>query len=286
MNSVQFVFFIGGKMFGLFFIFFISVISATPSIGQEIITEDLLFSEEIKQKAKQEQLSRKTKQLFNKEIRPLKIDRDALQKQRIETKIKEKKHIKPRAQMISAPFGLYWQKDPSFIKSLGVFLSPTQIPDYANSYIARNLPKSNSDFQEILLTFGNNNELYRIYAKGIFLKEETPNASKLKEQYEMYYNLLDQKYGNAKQTFIPEETIQEETSSEQEENIADNSMWNPKFLSQLQKGTAVLYAVFRDSDTAAALEANVDGDGNSYIAIEYRYIKFNPQDQQNKYDSI
>ena len=49
-------------------------------------------------------------------------------------------------------------------------------------------------------------------------------------------------------------------------------MGNTNFLSQLQDGTATLYSTFEGNGIGAALTLNVDGDGKSYIVIDYKNL--------------
>ena len=44
-------------------------------------------------------------------------------------------------------------------------------------------------------------------------------------------------------------------------------------MAELQSGQAVLYATFEDQDVGAALAVNVDGDGKSYIIIDYTNLR-------------
>ena len=52
------------------------------------------------------------------------------------------------------------------IKAMGVELEQTNIKDYPNSFAATQLPKPLPDIRRILVSFGDNNQLWRIVAYG------------------------------------------------------------------------------------------------------------------------
>ena len=56
---------------------------------------------------------------------------------------------------------------------------------------------------------------------------------------------------------------------------------NPNFLQQLQNGTASLYSTFEGDGIGAALALNVDGEGKSYIIIDYKNLKI-LQERENE----
>ena len=61
----------------------------------------------------------------------------------------------------------------------------------------------------------------------------------------------------------------------------DAPLGNANFLSQLQSGEAVLYSTYQNKEVGAALAVNVDGDGKSYIVIDYKnLIILNKQEQE------
>ena len=178
----------------------------------------------------------------------------------------------------SAPFGLIWGSSTKEIENLGVTLTRAGEKDYMNNYSAQNLPNGLHDFRNVVLTFGVNNSLWRIIAYGNFIQDD-PEASGVMTMYRQYYKLLSQKYGNAQEFYTPnvinvDKTITDsrgktQTVTEQKEQ----AIGNPNFLSELQNGTAELYATFENGTIGAALGVNVDGNGQSYITIDYKNLK-------------
>ena len=53
----------------------------------------------------------------------------------------------------------------------------------------------------------------------------------------------------------------------------EQAIGNPDFLKELQNGEAFLYATFENGIVGAALGVNVDGNGQSYITIDYKNLK-------------
>ena len=178
------------------------------------------------------------------------------------------------AQANAAPFGLVWGATAEQIKTQGVELTPIEEKDYVNSFSARRLPKSIADFDQVNLTFGEEDKLWRIIAYSTPL-QDTPDASKVMRLYNIYSDLLAKKYGNAQEFFTPAEIeIQTQDERGRPAVIKERApIGNPDFLNQLQNGTAVLYSTFDNKDVGAALAVNVDGDGKSYIVIDYKNLK-------------
>ena len=163
-------------------------------------------------------------------------------------------------------------------ENLGVTLTPAGEKDYMNNYTTKNLPNSLHDFRDVVLTFGVNDRLWRIIAYGNFIKDDA-SASGVLKIYRQYFNLLSQKYGNAQEFYTPniinvDKTVTDErgkqkTVTEQKKQ----PLGNPDFLQELENGTAELYATFENGTIGAALGVNVDGNGQSYITVDYKNLK-------------
>lgn len=187
----------------------------------------------------------------------------------------------------AAPFGLNWGATILDTQDLGVSLTPIGEKDYVNSFSAQNLPKPLKGFRSIDLTFGIENELWRIIAYGDFL-EDTQDAAVVLRQYRRFYKLLERKYGNAQQFFTPQPINETSTDNVSAPNApkVDTSIGNPNFLAQLQSGEAELYATFEGNDVGAALSVNVDGSGRSYIIIDYKNLKILREREEQALDAL
>ena len=85
---------------------------------------------------------------------------------------------------------------------------------------------------------------------------------------------VTKKYGNKKEFFTPAEiNVVTKDSSGREKIIKKTApLGNPEFLRQLQSGKAVLYSTYNNNEIGAALAINVDGDGKSYIVLDYKNL--------------
>ncbi len=187
----------------------------------------------------------------------------------------------------AAPFGLNWGASILDTQDLGVSLTSIEEKDYVNSFSAQNLPKPLKGFRSIDLTFGIENELWRIIAYGDFL-DDTKDASVVLRQYRRFYKLLERKYGNAQQFFTPQPISENPDNNNPNQNAPkiDTSIGNPDFLAQLQSGEAELYATFEGNDVGAALSVNVDGSGRSYIIIDYKNLKILREREEQALDAL
>lgn len=274
------------------FLFSLSLlISASSAIAQETknFYEDIIISGAVKEQQQNEQLQTKRQAA---EIEAQKLMRQNPKK--LEIKNLSPRKISPKvapktanpADLSSAPFGLMWSSTVADTQNLGVSLQKIQEKDYANSYSATNLPKSIKDFRQVDLTFGLDNELWRIIAYGDFI-EDSADASGVLRQYRRYYQLLEKKYGNAQQFYTPRPTTDENQPRSKKAPTEDqDTIGGKNFLTDLQSGEAVLYATFEGNNIGAAISVNVDGGGRSYIIIDYKNLKILREREQKAYDAL
>ncbi|MBQ9732213.1 MAG: hypothetical protein IJV97_03905 [Alphaproteobacteria bacterium] len=172
-----------------------------------------------------------------------------------------------------APFGLVWKSTVTATRNQGISLTKIEEKDYPNSYSATDLPKKIDDFARVDVSFGKEDKLWRIIAYGKLLDDDA-SATKVLRLYNIYSSLLAKKYGNKKEFFTPAEiNVVTKDSSGREKIIKKTApLGNPEFLSQLQSGKAVLYSTYNNNEIGAALAINVDGDGKSYIVLDYKNL--------------
>ena len=244
------------------------------------LDQGLAASQDARQKLQQEK-----KKINIEQDRKL---RDLIRKQQAESKnrAQTQQNLARISKLSPAPFGLLWGETYEETLSSGVVLTPTQEKDYVNSFIATQLTKPIKDMKHVVVTFGEENKLWRIIAYGQPIKD-TPSASLILKEYYRFYDMLAKKYGHAEQTYNPQITQIKKTidigygKTKEEIEEVQEPIGNPQFLSQLQSGNADLYASFYNEEVGAALSVNVDGDGNSYLILEYKNLKIF-QAQQDK----
>ena len=237
--------------------------------------ENMLISEELKTEENADTAKDNAGKLLDTKPQIIKVDSPLLrshQKQLQKRQQTGEKQTTAKEKSL-APFGLFWGVSYDEIKAQGVSLSPIGQKDYVNNFSATNLPKNIRSFREVILTFGIENELWRIIAYGNFLKD-TPSAEKVLSLYNQYYKLLSEKYGNAQQFYTPNViNVDKPLGNGKTETIQqEQAIGNSNFLQELQNGQAFLYATFYNSEVGAALSVNVDGQGRSYITIEYKNL--------------
>lgn len=186
-----------------------------------------------------------------------------------------------------APFGLTWGAGMADTRYQGVHLTPVDMKDYTNSFLAEHLPKPIEFFDRVYVVFGDENELYRILAYSRLIDDDA-SASQAVYQYKTYSVLLSKKYGNRQENFSPariDKTITD--SNGRPKTIQEEApIGNPDFLSQLQSGEAVLFSTYSNNDVAAALSVGVDGDKKSYIVIDYKNLKIFKEQESDTLDAL
>ena len=190
-----------------------------------------------------------------------------------------------------APFGLSWGATYNQTKALGVDMQKVERKDSVNDFIVTKLPKPLADFRQVIVSFGENNSLWRLSAYGKLI-DDNASAAKAVHLYRKYYKLLAQKYGNAKEFYTPKITIVEKTVKDEygKDKIETEKISEPiggaNFLQELKSGEAVLYATFEDENVGAALAVNVDGDGKSYLIIDYTNLRIFREREQKTLDAL
>lgn len=186
-----------------------------------------------------------------------------------------------------APFGLVWKSTITATRNQGIILTKIEEKDYPNSFSATDLPKGIDDFAKVNISFGEDDKLWRIIAYGKLLDDDS-SATKVLRLYKIYSSLLNAKYGNKQEFFTPAKIeIITKDSGGREKTIKEPApIGNPQFLSQLQSGQAVLYSTYHNDEVGAALAINVDGDGKSYIVLDYKNLSLLYNKEKRTLDAL
>jgi hypothetical protein len=258
--------------------------------AEEAFFDDLLVSKEMQQEMETDQ-ERESGQLKAGELldtRPVLLKIDPIKKS-----VKEETVTAEPAPVIlePAPFGLKWLASIAQTREQDVLLSAVETKDSPQTYQATHLPKPVSAFQEVLVSFGENDALWRIAAYGRRITDDS-KASKGVAQYRKYYEMLAKKYGNAQEFYEPVVVNVEEkvdsgdgTSSikvrqEKMEIGADG------FLEKLVSGEAVLYATFENGKVGVTLALLADGKQQTYLAIDYQNLTASKIENDEIYDAL
>ena len=164
--------------FRLVSIFSLLLFAAATAQAQssENFYEDILVDEEIQVEDKAGDAVRDARRLLQEKPKPITIERPEFKRRKKPQPVKKAEKTAAPEDLSAAPFGLLWGATVADIKNLGITLTPIEIKDYLNSYAATTLPKPIKTFREVDVTFGADNELWRIIAYGELL-DDTPDAA-------------------------------------------------------------------------------------------------------------
>lgn len=224
-----------------------------------------------------EQLEEKTREIRSK------TEKIAQEKEEAE-ETEEDRIKKLKAKYQSAPFGLYWAASQENIKKFGFEMLPAERKDYKNVFQVVNPQQKNNTFAYIIAIFGMQDKLWCVYAQGI-PQEDDAKATKVLALYHRYFEALSAKYGNAEEHFEPytyeERLIKGEGEKKKVITVTkQNPLGGDNFLQELQEGKAVLYATFQNDKIGVTLGVSVDGDGKSYISVDYKDFALMDSEQQ------
>ena len=257
--------------------------------------EDVLISDDLKMEDSSNSAKEKASSLLDQKPKIIKIEGEPLQFRSARTKAAPAapvggKPIDTTTKYGEAPFGLSWGATYNQTKALGVDMERVERKDSVNDFIVTKLPKPIADFRQVIVSFGENNSLWRLTAYGRL--NDDASASKALHLYRKYYGLLERKYGNAKEFFTPKITTVEKKVKDEygvdkvEIEKISEPIGGADFLAELKSGQAVLYATFEDQDVGAALAVNVDGDGKSYIIIDYTNLRIFREREEQTLDAL
>lgn len=255
--------------------------------------EDVLISDDIKMEESSNSAMEKASELLKQKPKIIKIEGAPLEfrSSRPKPAAVVSKPVETTTEYGEAPFGLSWGATYNQTKALGVDLKKVERKDSVNDFIVTKLPKPLADFRQVIVSFGEDNSLWRLSAYGKLI-DDNASASQALHLYRKYYGLLERKYGNAKEFFTPkiitvEKKVKDEYGRDKIEiEKISEPIGGPNFLAGLKSGEAVLYATFEDEDVGAALAVNVDGDGKSYIVVDYTNLRIFREREQKTLDAL
>lgn len=270
----------------LFFVFF--------SIKQQVKAQDdffdnLIVDEQMKQDVEKEIAvedgKNKASEILN--TKPLKLQLD----ENLNVKLKQKEQNEIIIAREPAPFGLKWLATVDEIKYLNVVLKPKQVKDTPNSFIAENLPKPVKAFREVLVSFGENNALWRIVGYGQLINDDD-KASHGLEEYRKFYDMLNKKYGNAHEFYTPavmnidEEVVEDDGTKTHKIKQETVEIGTPGFKEKLMSGQSTLYSTFENDHIGVTLALIADGNGQTFIIVDYKNLKVNETEKQEIFDAL
>lgn len=266
-------------------------LSFTVKAEEEDFFDNLIVTDEIKQQTK-EIIGRKEGQIKAGEIldqKPIKLHIDGNSK----IQVKEKNIIKEEVVQVyePAPFGLKWLAPKSEIEYLKVKLVQTNVKDAPNSYMASNLPKPLSAFREVLISFGEADSLWRVAGYGKLIEDDS-SASKGLEEYQKFYNILNDKYGNSQEFYTPAVINIDEEKTNEDGTVSHSIKQEllekgaKGFKEKLMSGEATLFATFEGNYIGVTLALLADANGNTYIIIDYKNLKMKDVELKEMYDSL
>ena len=190
-----------------------------------------------------------------------------------------------------APFGLYWLAPQKQIEKLGVILKPQKVKDAPNSFLATNLPKPVNAFENVVISFGENDILWRIASYGKPMDDDLNATNGLKE-YKRFYIIFDEKYGNTEEFYTPavinvdEEILLKDGTKSHVIKQKFIEKGDDNFKEKLMKGESTLYATFHNDSVAVTLALMANGDGQTFIMVDYKNLKANEMEHEKMLDAL
>lgn len=252
--------------------------------AEEDFFGDLMISDELKQSESLQEGQSQATRLLEKRPTLLKLDKT-------KGRVKETAEKETPILRDPAPFGLKWLATIKEIRALNVQLTPFEVKDVPETYAATHLPKPVSAFRQVLISFGENDALWRIAAYGKLIQDDS-KASKGVEEYRKYYAMLAEKYGNAQEFYTPVVVNIEEKVDSGDGTSSINvrqeemSIGAEGFLAKLMSGEAVLYATFENSKVGVTLALFADGNGQTYVVMDYKNLEARKIEHDEVYDAL
>ena len=106
----------------------------------------------------------------------------------------------------AAPFGLTWALSAADTRALGIDLKELPTNDFGASYVASKLPKVLSDVENVFVSFGYEDKLWRVGALSKSFKND-PSGISVRARYDELASVLAGKYGNGRQSHFQDTTL-------------------------------------------------------------------------------
>lgn len=268
-------------------VMFSSAVRAENDFFDDLII-DSQHKKQIKENIQIEEGKVKASELLDKKLMDLKFE----QKRK---EAEEKKDVEPEpdpAELYeAAPFGLFWLAPIDVIKKIGVVLTPKSIKDSPNSYTATNLPKPVKAFESVIISFGETDLLWRIAGQGVPMEDDS-NASKGLSVYHKFYNIFKEKYGfdeefyTAASVNVDEEVMLKDGSKSHIIKQKFIEKGDEGFKQKLMTGESVLYATFKNNSVSVTLALMANGDGQTFIMVDYKSLKINDLEHEKMLDAL
>lgn len=169
-------------------------------------------------------------------------------------------------QSYDAPFGLTWGMTIDEVKELGVNLETLENYNDKNAFLATGLSKAISDLDAVLLNFGYNDRLFEIRGVSDVFQND-PYAFALKKRYDELSQILENKYGNKKETHFIDKRLYTEPD---------------EFLVGIERGRSYYFTTFSNSEIEVNLSINaISRDSANYLLI-YEHKQYLDENNQKK----
>ena len=252
--------------------------------AQSDFFDDIIIDEqnkkEIKQELKIQESKTKASQMLDKKLQDLSF----------KEKVKKVNEPEPVIRD-TAPFGLLWLATKKEIEDIGVKLEEKKVKDAPQSYMATDLPKPVKAFENVLVSFGNTDSLWRISGYGIPLDDDT-NASNGLKEYQKFYDLFNEKYANAEEFYTPavinidQEVMQKDGTKSHIIKQKFVEKGDVDFKEKLMSGESVLYSTFHNETVSVTLALMANGDGQTFIMVDYKNLKIDELEHDKMLDAL
>jgi hypothetical protein len=159
----------------------------------------------------------------------------------------------------NGPFGLTWGISAEQTRALGVQLIETPDKRFGTTYAATKLPKVISDVENVYLTFGYDDQLWRVAALSRTFDND-PSGNSVRARYNELVTVLGDKYGRGRQ-----------------EHYQDTQMWkaSTEFVMGVKLGRSHWYTNFETKDMRAQLSVVADNGSTSQwrLIMENKALK-------------
>ena len=122
--------------------------------------------------------------------------------------------------------------------------------------------------------------------------EDDDKATKGLAEYQKFYDMLNDKYGNAQEFFTPAVlNVDEETTDEKGEKVHKIKQkiidrGEEGFKEKLMRGESTLYSIFETDHIGVTLALLADGNGNTFIVVDYKNLTKDDTEREELYDAL
>ncbi len=183
----------------------------------------------------------------------------------------------------SAPLGLKWALSKEEVDALKVKLTPYPDQKYPATFTGSNFPKELPSAENVILSFGEDNRLWRIVIISKIQKDDK-DGHEIMKTYDNLVRLLTKKYGEGSET---KQGFDAPVPQPQESRRSDEpTPPPPSFAESMMKRQKLIYNQFKKDGIELMLNLGAKNPTDTYYTLSYKFLPIIEEREKQQLDAL